>query len=115
LPPITFRPLATPTPPGPPRQTVSIELQAFYDRNENNQPDSGEGIIGLQVEAYDLGDGTLLTQSYTDETGKATFSVLAASSVRVVVPYLVFVANVPPSGGVLQVRVSPRQLPGAIP
>lgn len=115
LPPIVVNPLPTSTPPGPPRQVVNIELRVFYDRNENNQPDVGEGIIGLQAQVYDLTDGALLAQGFTDETGLVTFSVSALGSVRVVVAYMNFEVVVPPNGGALLVRVSPRQLPSVIP
>jgi hypothetical protein len=112
---ISIRPLPTSTPSGPPRQTVSIGLLVFYDRNENNLPDAGEGIIGLQAQVYDMTDGALLAQGVTDDTGKVAFSVSALGTVKVVVPYLNFEVVVPPNGGALQVKVSPRQLPSVIP
>ncbi len=115
MPPVSIRPLPTATPAGPPKQTIDIELRVFYDRNENNQPDASEGVIGLQVQVYDMTDGSQLAQSYTDDRGLVTFSVSALGMVKVVVPYMNFHVIVPPNGGTLQVRVSPRQLPGEIP
>ncbi|MBN1890464.1 MAG: hypothetical protein JW850_20895 [Thermoflexales bacterium] len=115
LPPIAVRPLATPVPPGLQRQAVSIELTIFYDRNENGQVEAGEGVVGLQTHVYDLADGALLAQGFTDESGKAVLSAAALGSVRVVVPYLGFQAVISASGGALQVRISPRQLPIVIP
>ncbi len=115
LPGIAFRPLPTPPPAGLAKQTVTAELRVFYDRNENNQPDVGEGVIGLQAHAYDLTDGALLAQGFTDENGRVTFSVPALGSVKIVVSYLNFEVIVPPNGGMMQVRISPRQLPNAIP
>ncbi len=115
LPPISVRPLPTLTPAGPPRQVVNVELHVFYDHNENNQADPSEGVIGLQAQVYDLADGALLAQGFTDETGTVALSVSALGMVKVVVSYMNFEVIVPPSGGALQVRVSPRQLPQLIP
>jgi len=115
MPPISVRALPTPTPTGPVQQMVTADLQVYYDANDNGVADPGEGVVGLPARVYDATTGALLAQGFTDVTGHAVFSVPAAGSVRVVVPYLGFEAMVPPSGATIPVLISPRELPEQIP
>jgi len=115
MPPISVRALPTPTPAGPVQQMVTADLQVYYDANDNGVADPGEGVVGLPARVYDATTGALLAQGFTDVTGHAVFSVPAAGSVRVVVPYLGFEARVPPRGAAIPVLISPRELPKQIP
>ena len=115
MPPISVRALPTPTPTGPVQQMVTADLQVYYDANDNGVADPGEGVVGLPARVYDATTGALLAQGFTNDTGHAVFSVPAAGSVRVVVPYLGFEAIVPPSGATIPVLISPRELPEQIP
>ena len=115
MPPISVRALPTPTPAGPVQQMVTADLQVYYDANDNGIADPGEGVVGLPARVYDATTGALLAQGFTNDTGHAVFSVPAAGSVRVVVPYLGFEATVPPSGAAIPVLISPRELPKQIP
>jgi hypothetical protein len=115
MPPISVRALPTPIPAGPVQQMVTADLQVYYDANDNGVADPGEGVVGLPARVYDATTGALLAQGFTNDTGHAVFSVPAAGSVRVVVPYLGFEATVPPSGAAIPVLISPRELPKQIP
>jgi len=115
MPPISVRALPTPTPAGPARQMVTADLRVYYDVNKNSVADPGEGVVGLPVRVYDEVAGALLAQGFTDESGRAVFTVPSAGPIRVVVPYLDFQAIVPPSGAAIPVLISPRELPSQIP
>jgi hypothetical protein len=115
MPPISVRPIPTPTPPGPAQQIVTADLRVSYDVNGNSAPDPGEGVVGLAARVYDDVTGMLLAQGFTDDGGRAVFSVPSAGPIRVVVPYLSFETTVEPGGAVIPVLVSPRDLPVQIP
>ena len=115
MPPISVRALPPPTPAGPARQMVTADLRVYYDVNKNSVADPGEGVVGLPVRVYDEVAGALLAQGFTDESGRAVFTVPSAGPIRVVVPYLDFQTIVPPSGAAIPVLISPRELPSQIP
>jgi len=112
---ISVRPLATPTPAGPPQQIVTADLRVSYDANDNDAADPGEGVVGLLVRVYDDTTGALLAQGFTDDTGRALLSVPSSGPIKVLVPYLSFETIVPPSGAAIPVLISPRGLPEQIP
>ncbi len=112
---ILVRPLATPTPAGPPQQIVTADLRVSYDANDNDAADPGEGVVGLLVRVYDDTTGALLAQGFTDDTGRALLSVPSSGPIKVLVPYLSFETIVPPSGAAIPVLISPRGLPEQIP
>jgi len=115
MPPISVRALPTPTPAGPAQHMVTADLRVSYDANGNGAADPGEGVVGLPARVYDEATGALLAQGFTDDTGHAVFTVPAAGSIRVLVPYLGFDAIVPPNGAAIPVLISPRELPSLIP
>ena len=108
-------PTPTPTPPGLPLIKIPISLQVYYDANQNNKPDPGEGVIEVSARVFNLFDGQLLAQALTDETGRLSFTVNAPGAVNLVVPYLDFSRSILPSGGAVVIRISPSDLPQSIP
>lgn len=115
MPPISVRALPTPTPSGPAQHMVTADLRVSYDANGNGAADPGEGVVGLHARVYDDSTGALLAQGFTDDTGHAVFTVPAAGSIRVVVPYLGFETIVPPNGAAIPVLITARELPKLIP
>jgi hypothetical protein len=115
MPPISVRALPTPTPPGPAQHMVTADLRVSYDANGNGAADPGEGVVGLPARVYDEVTGALLAQGFTDDSGHAVFTVPAAGSIRVTVPYLGFETIVSPAGAAIPVLISPRELPSLIP
>jgi hypothetical protein len=112
---IRIVPLPTPTPVGLPITNIPVSLLVYYDANNNNKADPGEGVIGISARVYDLSNGKLLAQGLTDQTGRVTFTVTAPGAVQLVVAYLNFSTIILPSGGSAVIRVSASDLPGAIP
>ena len=112
---IKVNPLPTATPPGLPAQQVPVSLLTFYDTNGNNKYDPGEGIVGISARVIDLTTGKLLAQGLTDTTGRVTFTVSAPGAVQLVVPFLNRSEIILPSGKAVTIRVSPSELPRAIP
>ncbi len=107
--------LPTATPAGLPLTKVPVSFLAYYDANNNNKSDPGEGIVGISARVFDLTTGQLLAQGLTDETGRVAFTVSAPGAVQLVVPYLSFSDIILPSGKSVNVRVSGRDLPRSIP
>ncbi len=112
---IGVKPLPTATPPGLPMQQVPVSLLTYYDANGNNKYDPGEGIVGISARVIDLTTGKLLAQGLTDTTGRVSFTVSAPGAVQLVVPYLNRSEIILPSGKAVTIRVSPSELPSAIP
>ncbi len=112
---ISVRPLPTATPLGLPTQQVPVSLLTYYDANGNNKYDPGEGIVGISARVIDLTTGMLLAQGVTDTTGRVSFTVGAPGAVQLVVPYLNRSEIILPSGKAVTIRVSPSELPSAIP
>jgi hypothetical protein len=112
---IGVKPLPTATPPGLPTQQVPVSLLTYYDANGNNKYDPGEGIVGISARIIDLTTGKLLAQGLTDTTGRVSFTVSAPGAVQLVVPYLNRSEIILPSGKAVTIRVSPSELPSAIP
>ncbi len=112
---VKVEPLPTATSPGLPMVQVPVSLLVYYDANNSNKYDPGEGIVGISARVIDLTTGKLLAQGLTDETGRVAFTVSAPGAVQLVVPYLSFSDIILPSGKAVTVRVSGRELPRAIP
>jgi hypothetical protein len=112
---VKVEPLPTATSPGLPMSQVPVSLLTYYDANNSNKYDPGEGIVGISARVFDLTTGKLLVQGLTDETGRVAFTVSAPGAVQLVVPYLSFSDIILPSGKAVTVRVSGRDLPRAIP
>ena len=112
---VKVEPLPTAKLPGLPMAPVPVSLLTYYDANNNNKYDPGEGIVGISARVIDLTTGKLLAQGLTDETGRVAFTVSAPGAVQLVVPYLSFSDIILPSGKAVTVRVSGRDLPRAIP
>jgi hypothetical protein len=112
---VRVEPLPTATQPGLPLSQVPVSLLTYYDANNSNKYDPGEGIVGISARVYDLTTGKLLAQGLTDETGRVAFTVSAPGAVQLVVPFLSFSDIILPSGKAVTVRVSGRELPRAIP
>jgi hypothetical protein len=113
---IVINPLPTPTLVGLPTRNIPVSLQVYYDANDNNKPDPGEGISGVSARVFDLTDGKLLAQGLTDETGRVSFTVTAVGAVQLVVPYFNYSTIIlPTAGGAAIIRISPRELPRSIP
>jgi hypothetical protein len=112
---VSVKPLPTATPPGLPTQQVPVSLLTYYDANGNNKYDPGEGIVGISARVIDLTTGNLLAQGLTDTTGRVSFTVSAPGAVQLVVPYLNRSEIILPSGKAVTIRVSPSELPSAIP
>lgn len=112
---ISVNPLPTATPPGLPLQQVPVSLLTYYDVNGNNKYDPGEGIVGISARVIDLTTGKLLAQGLTDTTGRVSFTVSAPGAVQLVVPFLNRSEIILPSGKAVTIRVSPSELPSAIP
>jgi hypothetical protein len=112
---VKVEPLPTATSPGLPMSQVPVSLLTYYDANNSNKYDPGEGIVGISARVIDLTTGKLLAQGLTDETGRVAFTVSAPGAIQLVVPYLSFSDIILPSGKAVTVRVSGRDLPRAIP
>lgn len=112
---VKVNPLPTATLPGLPTTAVPVSLLTYYDANSNNKYDPGEGIVGISARVFDLTTGQLLAQGLTDTTGRVSFTVNAPSAVQLVVPYLNRSEIILPAGKAVTIRVSPSELPGAIP
>lgn len=112
---VKVEPLPTATLPGLPMAQVPVSLLTYYDANNSNKYDPGEGIVGISARVIDLTTGKLLAQGLTDETGRVAFTVSAPGAVQLVIPYLSFSDIILPSGKAVTVRVSGRDLPRAIP
>jgi hypothetical protein len=109
-------PLPTPGPVDSGQQTVSLDVQLYYDANQNFQAELNEGIMDVAVALYDAAGGQLLAFGTTSEAGFVRLTAMAVSGpVRVVVPFLNYAQTV--AGGQQQIilRVAPRPLPVQIP
>ena len=107
--------LPTATPQGLPTVQIPISLLTYYDANNSNKYDPGEGIVGVSARVIDLTTGKLLTQGLTDTTGRVSFTVGAPGAVQLLVPYLNFSEIILPSGKAVTIRVNSSELPRAIP
>lgn len=112
---IRISPLPTATPVGLPTTNIPVSVLVYYDANNNNKADPGEGVVGVSARVFDLTNGKLLAQGLTDQTGRATFTVSAPGAVQLVVPYLNFSTIILPVGGSAVIRVSASDLPNTIP
>jgi hypothetical protein len=112
---IQVRPLPTATPLGqPPVARVPINLQVYYDLNNNRSPDPGEGVIGVSARVVDVTTGQELASGLTDEFGFASFTVEASGVVRLVVPYF-NESRLITSGASVALRIAPYGIPITIP
>ena len=72
---------------------TTLTVQAYYDLNDNQAPDPGEGIAGLSVRA--LAGGAFVAWGLTDGDGRVSLSVVGAVD-RVGVPFLNLYERVKP-------------------
>jgi len=113
---IQVRQLPTVTPQGQPApKVIPISLQVYYDLNNSNAPDPGEGVVGISARVVDVTTGQELAHSFTDEFGFANLTVSAPGVVRLTVPYLGKSFIIQPSGSSVLLRIAPYGLPGTIP
>ena len=112
---IQVRPWPTVTPPGQRSILVPINLQVYYDLNDNRDPDPGEGVVGISARVIDVTTGQELAHGFTDEFGFASLTVNASGVVRLVVPYLNYSVVIQPSGSSIALRIASHTLPKSIP
>lgn len=113
---LSVRPLATPPPvANPAPRFVPINLLVYYDANDNRRADTGEGIAGLSVLAYDVATNDLLAQDFTDGRGNLAFTVAAKGPVRVAIPFLGFSRLISEDEADTQVRIPPQASMGGTP
>ncbi len=112
---IQVRPGPTVTPPGQRSILVPINLQVYYDLNDNRDPDPGEGVVGISARVIDVTTGQELAHGFTDEFGFASLTVNASGVVRLVVPYLNYSVVIQPSGSSIALRIASHALPKSIP
>jgi len=115
VPVVQIMPLPTPTPAAAVQQEVSLEITIYYDANLNQMPEMTEGIMDVAVAVYDDATGQLLSLGYTNEAGNIRFVVTTTGPLRVSAPFLNFSQVVAAADSAIQLRVSPRPLPGTIP
>jgi hypothetical protein len=113
---VQINPLPTATPEVGGARVATVNVTLYYDSNENFMPELTEGIVDVAVALYDNTTGQLLAFGYTNETGSIRFENIAATgALRVSVPYLNYSQVVFGDNSNILLRVSPQQLPGAIP
>jgi len=59
-----------------PLQPLNIEVTIYYDANNNRAPDMSEGVAGVSVRVLDAASNRLLAQTFTDNQGHATSSLM---------------------------------------
>ncbi|MFO7682561.1 MAG: Calx-beta domain-containing protein [Chloroflexota bacterium] len=113
---VQINPLPTPTPSSGGQRLANVNVTLYYDSNNNYMPELTEGIMDVAVALYDNTTGQLLAFGYTNETGAIRFeSISATGALRVSVPFLNYSQVVFGDESNILIRVSPQQLPGAIP
>lgn len=84
--PLILRPLAPVQPTATPQVTTARVL-VYYDRNNNRQPEPGEGIANMSVLAVD-GQGQQVARVFTNPQGEALFVLTDTAVDRVLVPFV---------------------------
>ncbi|HEY4690448.1 MAG TPA: hypothetical protein VIK33_14120 [Anaerolineae bacterium] len=112
---IQVRALPTATPQGMLSVLVPINLTVYYDLNNDNQPDPGEGVVGISARVIDVTTGQELAHGFTDQFGFASLTVNASGVVRLVVPYLGQSFIIQTAGSSVLLRIAPHDLPTTIP
>lgn len=113
---IIIIPQPTPTPGGGGgARMVTIDLEIYYDANQNEAPDPGEGIANISVQVFDDTTEELLASGFSDQDGKLMFNVPAPGDVRLSIPYLNYTQVVTSDAATIQIRVVSQPLPGEIP
>ena len=113
---VVINPLPTATPEAGGSLEATVNVTIYYDGNNNYLPELTEGIVDVAVALYDNTTGQLLAFGYTNETGSIHFeNITAMGALRVSVPYLNYSQVVFGDVSNIFLRVSPQQLPGAIP
>ena len=114
---LTVRLLSTPTPsPSPSVSTpvprfVSVDLLVYYDADGDHTPDTGEGVSGIPVIAYDTATGTMITRCFTELSGRCQFTVAVQGQVRISIPYLGVERVISEGETGLRIRIPPSPLP----
>jgi len=113
---VQINPLPTPTLSSGGQRLSTVNVTLYYDSNNNFMPELTEGITDVAVALFDNTTGQLLAFGYTNETGAIRFeNISAASALRVSIPFLNYSQVVFGDESNILIRVSPQQLPGAIP
>jgi hypothetical protein len=114
---VQIAPLATPAGDGgAAAATLVLNVNLYYDSNQNFQPELNEGIVDVAVGLYDAASGQLLAFGYTNDAGFVRFpSIAATNAVRVRVPFLNYSQVVAAGQQEIVLRVAPLPLPSTIP
>jgi len=116
---LTVRLLTTPPAPSPEGtpslQFVPVDLLIYYDGNNDRSPGAGEGVSNILILAYDTTTGEQVAEGFTDELGHLQFTAAAEGALRLSVPYLGVSQVVGREGASVYIRITPQQLPSAIP
>jgi hypothetical protein len=113
-PPIVIVPLPTPTIAGTPLSVVRVSVQVYYDANNNEQLDAGEGVVGVRTQLVDE-IGAVLDSRVTVANGAAALSAPTRGDVYLEVPYFSVRVPITALRSAVQVRVVPQPVPGQIP
>ena len=96
-------------------QSITIEINLYYDENDNKAPDPSEGLAGVSIRIVDDTTNQRLGHLFTDSRGHARLMVSAQEAVRVSIPYLSYNERITPPGDRITIRLSPLALPSLIP
>ena len=96
-------------------QPIAIEINLYYDENDNKAPDPSEGLAGVSIRILDDNTNQRLGHLFTDSRGHAKLMVSAQEAVRVSIPYLSYNERITPPGDRITIRLSPLALPSLIP
>lgn len=107
--------VAPPTPTPRPLQSITVEVNVYYDSNNNQGADGDEGVAGLNVLLLDGPSRRTLGQAFTDRYGHAVLTVAAMDDVRLSLPYLGHNQAIRPPGETVVIRLAALQLPSLIP
>lgn len=96
-------------------QPIAIEINLYYDENDNKAPDPSEGLAGVSIRILDDNTNQRLGHLFSDSRGHAKLMVSAQEAVRVSIPYLSYNERITPPGDRITIRLSPLALPSLIP
>jgi len=94
---------------------AAFDLVVYFDANQNQVFDPGEGVTGLTVELYDYSLSTLLARGLTGAEGEVRLTGSAFGQYEIRVPYLGVRRVVPANPGPLWVRVQSAGIPIRLP
>ncbi|MBI4772077.1 MAG: hypothetical protein HY784_17090 [Chloroflexi bacterium] len=105
---------AVSTPIIPTREVAAVaafDLVVYFDANQNQIFDPGEGVTGLTVELYDYSLSTLLARGLTGPEGEVRLTGSAFGQYEIRVPYLGVRRVVPANPGPLWIRIQSAGMP----